>query len=576
MDYGEGSERGSSVDRLVEDSRLSVDDLSADGLPAGHPGAVPPTNITSSLSQMSIRFPRGAALVDLSDKIWTWSELDRAVDARVNGFLSLGIGRGDRLAIELPTSAELVISLLGACRMGAVAVPFSPTISDAERDFLLTHSGARLLLTDRTSGSAPAGVQIIDPGSVSLSEKENPAPEYGNGEELALLSYTSGTTGPPRGVMLSHRALLANVEQLGAVQPAMLRSADRVLIAAPLFHVYGFGPGLLHSFASGASVVLAPDPSVRENSARDSSARESSAHSTTADEILRRCAKHRVTVIVSVPALYREMSDFSSSELGQAFATVRRMISGAAPLPRSVFLRIRRAIGLEVHEGYGLTEAAPVVTSTLVTGRPKPGSVGAPLPGIELRLVESDGAEQVDVDSAPTGFGELDDAFVEESGGTGLIAIRGSNLFSGYWPDGSRGPDAEGWFRTGDVGYLDADGDLHLVDRANDLITVEGFTVFPHEVEEVIAQLPGVGEVAVIGVPQDDASGEWVKAVITREKVDPARESNLVTEDGLSEDEVISYCADRLASYKVPRSVEFVNALPHSATGKLRRVSLRD
>jgi long-chain acyl-CoA synthetase len=223
-----------------------------------------------------------------------------------------------------------------------------------------------------------------------------------------------------------------------------------------------------------------------------------------------------------------------------------------------VLTAIREATGLDVYEGYGLTECAPVVTSTLVTGYPKPGSVGRPLPGIELRLVDSDGTDQ----AVPLDPDDVDDVF-EAEGETGLVSIRGANLFSGYWPDGGHGPDDEGWFRTGDVGYLDTDGDLHLVDRANDLIIVNGFNVFPREVEEVIGQLPEVAEAAVVGVV-DERSGEAVKAVVV-----PAAGA------ALSEQQVTDHCAAHLAGYKVPHLVEFAESLPHSATGKLRRLRLR-
>jgi long-chain acyl-CoA synthetase len=271
------------------------------------------------------------------------------------------------------------------------------------------------------------------------------------------------------------------------------------------------------------------------------------------------CLTHRVTSIFGVPAMYVEFAALPPDELGKSLSTVRRLTSGAAPLSPKVLAAIREATGLGVFEGYGLTECAPVVTSTLVTGYPKPGSVGAPLPGIELRLVDNDGrADPITLDPDDSG-----DTFDEEGGGTGLVSIRGANLFSGYWPDGSHGPDDEGWFRTGDLGFLDADGDLHLVDRANDLITVNGFNVYPHEVENVIAELPGVAEAAVVGV-LDERSGEAVKAVVVP-----------VPGVSLSERQVVERCAARLAGYKVPHTVVFAEELPHSATGKLRRMRLR-
>lgn len=259
--------------------------------------------------------------------------------------------------------------------------------------------------------------------------------------------------------------------------------------------------------------------------------------------------------------MYTDLAALPPDQLGEGLASVRLLTSGAAPLHPKVLAAMRAATGLGVYEGYGLTEAAPVVTSTLVSGIPKPGSVGAPLPGIELRLVDSDG------DDAPVPLDpdDLDDVFAddEDAPGTGLVSVRGPNLFSGYWPDGAHGPDEQGWFRTGDVGYVDADGDLHLVDRANDLIIVNGFNVYPHEVEDVIGELPDVAEVAVIGV-LDERSGEAVKAVV-------------VPRPGaaLSEQQIVERCAQRLAGYKVPRTVEFAEELPHSATGKLRRYGLR-
>jgi long-chain acyl-CoA synthetase len=302
-------------------------------------------------------------------------------------------------------------------------------------------------------------------------------------------------------------------------------SSDRVLLAVPLFHAYGLGPGLFQVAAAGASGVLMDHFSV--------------------EPALEACKEFRITVIVGVPPMYQAFAKAPGQQVDDSLSTLRLLTSGAAPLDPSVLAGMRKATGLNVYEGYGLTETGPVLTSTLVGGVPKPGSVGRPLPGVELRLVDSDG-EPGD---------EPEDA--------GVVSVRGANLFSGYWPDGDRGPDAHGWFRTGDVGYLDDDGDLHLVDRANDLIIVNGFNVYPHEVEQVLAELPEVQEAAAVGVP-DERTGERVKAV-------------LVLREGaeLTEEQVHEHCAARLAKFKVPGPVEFVATLPHSATGKLRRASLR-
>ena len=488
------------------------------------------------LTRAAATWPEHPAVVETgTGRSLTYREVDAAAHAQARRLAEAGVAPGDRVGLRLPTSVDFVVAFFGALRVGAVVVPLSPQAPGPELEKLLDHSGAKVVV-QREDEDLPDGVSGLTPGGDP--DGGGDFPEAGrSGEDIAVISYTSGTTGPPRGVMLSHRALLANLEQISGVE-GVLEHDDRVLITIPLFHVYGLGPGLLQATAVGATTVL----SERFEAQR------------TLDD----CAEHRVTSITGVPTMYGEFAAFGADELRHGLATVRRMTSGAAPLHPKVLTAIREATGLDVYEGYGLTECAPVVTSTLVTGYPKPGSVGRPLPGIELRLVDSDGTDQ----AVPLDPDDVDDVF-EAEGETGLVSIRGANLFSGYWPDGEHGPDDEGWFRTGDVGYLDTDGDLHLVDRANDLIIVNGFNVFPREVEAVIDELPEVAEAAVVGVV-DERSGEAVKAVVV-----PSAGASL------SEQQVVDHCAAHLAGYKVPHLVEFAESLPHSATGKLRRMRLR-
>jgi long-chain acyl-CoA synthetase len=492
--------------------------------------------VADLLSGAASRWPDEVALIETgSGATLTWAQFDRLANGQARRLIDAGVGPGDRVALRLPTSADFAVTLFATLRAGAIAVPISPQAPPAELLQLLEHSGARVLVEREPTEELADGVITLTPGA----EHGEPLAAIGAGEDIAVVSYTSGTTGPPRGVMLSHRALLANLTQLGEVKPQPLEHSDRVLITIPLFHVYGLGPGLLQATSVGATVLLAE---------------RFDAQRTLAD-----CAAYRVTSIAGVPAMYADFAAIPPDELGEALSTVRMLTSGAAPLHPKVLGAIREATGLGVFEGYGLTECAPVVTSTLVTGYPKPGSVGRPLPGIELRLVDSDGgADPVTLDPA-----DLGDAFDEDGTGTGLVSIRGANLFSGYWPDGAHGPDTEGWFRTGDVGYLDIDGDLHLVDRANDLVIVNGFNVYPHEIENVIGEMPEVSEAAVVGV-LDERSGEAVKAVIV-----PAPGASL------SEQQVVEYCEARLARYKVPHTVEFADSLPHSVTGKVLRLRLR-
>jgi long-chain acyl-CoA synthetase len=230
--------------------------------------------------------------------------------------------------------------------------------------------------------------------------------------------------------------------------------------------------------------------------------------------------------------------------LAEGFASVRLALSGAAPLPVETLDRFA-AQGVQIFEGYGVTEAAPVLTSTLIGGAAKPGSVGRPIPAVELRLCDEDGDEVDDDDP-------------------GEIVVRGPNLFSGYWPDGAEGPGEDGWFPTGDVAYADDDGDLHLVDRRKELILVSGFNVYPAEIEAVLGQHPAIAEVAVIGIP-DQRSGEAVMAYAV-----------LRPEQALTADELLAWAAGALARFKLPTTVTFLEALPHSATGKVSKARLRE
>jgi long-chain acyl-CoA synthetase len=234
---------------------------------------------------------------------------------------------------------------------------------------------------------------------------------------------------------------------------------------------------------------------------------------------------------------------------------VRIASSGAAPLPEEVWTAMRERAAVTVEEGYGLTEAAPVVASTLVTGRAKPACVGGPVPGLELILREP---------GEPTGPGPDAGVVDEVDEGPGEIWIRGANLFSGYWPDGADGPDGDGWLATGDLAYRDADGDLRLADRRSDLVLVSGFNVYPAEVERVLDAHPAVAESAVIGVP-DARTGAAVRAVVV---LRPGSE--------VSAEQLCEHAAASLARYKVPTSVSFVAALPHSLTGKVSRARLRE
>ncbi|WP_020496088.1 AMP-binding protein [Sciscionella marina] len=474
-------------------------------------------NVADLVRSAAARVPDGTALLDQrTDRMLTWAGLDAEVDRLARGYLGAGLEPGDRVVLSAPTSVETCLAVFGVLRAGGIVVPMAPDSPARVIEAVIADAGARF-------GIGVSGVPELTPG-----DPADTLPETGD-EDIAVLCFTSGTAAGPNGVRLSHRALLANVEQCARIEPAPVTAQDTLLLCLPLHHIYGLSAALFQVAAAGASAVLLDG-----------------FHP---DEVLDVLGTRQVTSLIGVPPMYAALLERGSERLAKACAQVRLLTSGAAPLPEAVLTGIREATGLEVHEGYGLTEAGPVVTWSLVSGATKPGSVGRPIPGVELRLVDNDGSELPEPDES----GDDNDE--------GRIAIRGDNLFSGYWPDGERGPDAEGWFVTGDVGYLDTEGDLHLIDREGDLIIVNGFNVFPHEVEEVLDALPGVREAAVIGVP-DERTGEAVKAV-------------LVLAGELTEEEIRAHCTARLARFKVPSVIEFADTLPHSPTGKLFRRTLR-
>jgi long-chain acyl-CoA synthetase len=471
----------------------------------------------------------------------TWTEVDAAVSAVAGGLAALGAAVGDRIAVQLGNTPDFPVVYFGALRAGMVAVPVNTGYTRNELTHVLTDSGASVLVTTRSGAELAlsvaqevatlqhvvvADVDTAPAGATTLDALRHAAPAteaVGGGEDLAVVIYTSGTSGRPKGAMLTHRALLGNLEQCDAIDPPVTSPDDVVLLVLPLFHIYGLNAGLGAVARYGATGVLSErfDPV----------------------ETLEQIRRHAISNVVGAPPMYVAWSMLP--DVGDAFTSVRLAVSGAAPLPSDVLHRFLDATGHHIFEGYGLTETAPVLTTTLMSEVAKPASIGRAIPGVELRLVDEQGRP------------------VEE-GDPGEIVVRGANLFSGYWPDGADGPDADGWFATGDVAYVDDDGDLHLVDRRRELILVSGFNVYPREVEDVLVEHPDVAEAAVLGIAHP-YTGESVKAMV-------------VLRDGarLSAEDVIAHCALSLARFKCPTAVEFVAELPHSATGKVSKGRIRE
>jgi long-chain acyl-CoA synthetase len=516
-------------------------------------------NLADLLGRAARQRPDRVALVEAQGgRSLTWAELDAEADRVAQGLSGLGLVAGYRVLLALPNRIEFVTSYFGALRAGMVAVPVNPRSATGELVRMVADSGARLVVADPSTvtgvRAAVAGLEdalvgadeelrsrtvvphvvVVDgpalPGETGYRDlaapAAPPAAPPADPEALAVLLYTSGTSGRPRAAMLTHRALVSNVEQAAAMEPALVGAADTVLGVLPLFHVYGLNAVLGGAVRQQARLVLVDgfDP----------------------EEALGVVEEHAVTVLPVAPPVFGHWR--TRQDLSERLRSVRVVVSGSAPLAPELAEELADRAGVEVHEGYGLTEAAPVVTSTRVSGARKRGSVGPPLPGVRLRLVDADGQA-----SEPTDPGQIE--------------IAGDNLFSGYWPDGVDGPGPDGWWATGDVGYLDADGDLFLVDRLKDLVIVSGFNVYPAEVEEVILELDAVAEAAVVGVP-DDATGEAVVAYVRR-----ADGSSLAPAE--VQDTVREHCATRVARFKRPGVVHVVDELPHTATGKVAKGRLR-
>lgn len=478
----------------------------------GLPGA--PSNLADLVRTWAGATPDVVALVEPAPprRELRWSGLDDRLDAVAAGLTALGLVAGQRLALRSANSAAFVVAYLAALRAGVVVVPVNPQSTPDELAAVLADSGARVLLTDEPTGATDVRVlplsdagldELAGTGAVPVSSPQDP-------EALAVLLYTAGTSGQPKAAMLSHRALLAHVEHLHRL--GVLSAADRVLASLPLFHVFGLNAVLGGWLGSGARLVVTDGYG---------------------DGLAPLLRDEGVTNLPLAPPTLHRLLEEDPADLG-ALTTV---VSGAAPLPEELAARFTARTGLRVEQGYGLTEAAPGVTATFGSARAGQGHVGRPLPGVELRI--GDGAD-------PTEPGE--------------IAVRGDNLFSGYWPDGRGGPDEDGWFPTGDIGYLE-DGELFLVDRARELVIVNGFNVYPAEVEQVVLELPEVRAVAVVGGP-DARTGEQVVAF-----VEGAPASAAAVEE---------HCARRLARFKRPARVVVVDALPRGATGKIRKGRLRE
>jgi len=443
--------------------------------------------------------PQGGAVAGLSR-----SELRERAASVAGGLAAAGVRAGDRVGLYAANSPQWIVAYLAGQWLGAVMVPFNPAYRSAEVEHIVGDSDPALVIADAerrplvepyrkvvSLESLPAG----DPPTRPALEPQSPA----------LIIYTSGTTGRPKGALLDHGNLLAQAR--GAIEAWRWTKGDRLVHALPLFHLHGLGMGLHGSLMTGSSMTLIgfePERVVAELEAGGS-------------------------IFFGVPAMYQRLADHLLGHPAD-LSRVRLFVSGSAPLPPELFRRSEELFGQPPLERYGITEGG-IVVSNPYEGPRRPGRVGFPFAGVEVRLGDQD-----------------------------EIQLKGGQVFSGYWRNPAATAEAfeDGWFKTGDVGEIDADGSLAIRGRIKELIISGGFNVYPREVELVLEAHPGVAEVAVVGLPSE-RWGEEVAAFVVPAGAQP------------SEEELITFAQSRLARFKCPRQVRFVAELPRNAMGKVQR-----
>ncbi|ABZ82700.1 long-chain-fatty-acid-coa ligase [Heliomicrobium modesticaldum Ice1] len=505
-------------------------------------------------------FPHHGAISYLGVRITyqqLWTDVTRFADALVR----MGLCPGDAVCIMLPNCPQAVIAFYGILHAGAVVVMANPLYVERELQYQLQDSGAKIIvaldqLQERVMGAIEKTKieQVIFTGAHDyLTTAQSPAcsstsPVIGDTrlhrwldvlgaerekvdfssrrtDDVALIQYTGGTTGTPKGVMLTHGNINANTQQIRAWFYRFEPGKERVLCVLPFFHVYGLTMGMHLGVAIGAELILLP----RFDS----------------DRILEIIAKERPTMFPGTPTMYIALINHPKVRQYN-LSSIKGCISGAAGLPVEVQQRFEELTGGRVVEGYGLTEASPVTHCIPLWHKRKAGSIGLPLPDTEAKIVDPETAAVI------------------AGGEVGELVVKGPQVMKGYWnrPDETSAVLRDGWLFTGDLAYMDEDGFFHIVGRKKDIIIAGGYNIYPREVEEVLFEHPGIQEAVVVGVP-DPYRGETVKAYIVRKAgID------------VSVAEIEQFCRSNLASYKVPRAIEFRTALPKTLSGKILRRQL--
>jgi len=507
-------------------------------------------NLSDQLAVTARNMPEKAAYI-FQDKETSYQELEGAIRKFASRMEELGYRKGDHIALIVGNSPYFAVSLYGALRLGLVVIPINPLYTANEMTFILKNGDVKAVITMdvllekfeamkddlpdvshyiscETGSNVNLEKSTLHPKLRSFSQliqegrTDFKGPELKD-DDLALILYTSGTTGRPKGAMLSHKNLYSNAKDVADY--LAINGEDKVIAALPMFHVFCLTVALNAPLMNGGTVVILPKFSPQE--------------------VFRLTKEHSTTVFAGVPTMYNYLLQ-SGKENTDIFSDIRLFISGGASMPVALLKNFEETFDVRIQEGYGLSEASPVTCFNPLDRPRKPGSIGRSIVNVDNKVVDEFGEEV-------------------EIGEVGELIVRGPNVMLGYYklPEETAITLKDGWLYTGDMARMDDEGYFYIVDRKKDLILVGGYNVYPREVEEVLYSHPNVSEVAVIGTPHEE-SGEIVVSFIVSDNPQ------------LTGEQLIDYCKEQLVNYKVPAKIEFLDELPKNTTGKILRKNLRD
>ncbi len=487
------------------------------------------------LAQKAAQTPR-KTFVKFNGRSYSLRDMDRLTTIFAAFLLNQHLGRGERVAILSHNRHEYLAAYFGIGRAGGVVLPLNHLLTHEEIDFILTDAGVRFVFYDSECGETVGKLQekggrrfFSLPGVAEGGCGPAPAafPEH-TVDDLSTILYTSGTTGRPKGALLTHRNIIANA--LGALEAIQITHKDRFVVFLPLFHSFTFTVCAVLPLLTGAMLSLLPG--VRPF-----------------QRVVKSLIFDRITLFVAIPTVYKILAERNMPWIVKKLLRLRLCISGAAPLPPKIIREFEAAFKVPLREGYGLTEASPVVSfNRIEEERHKPGTVGLPLPGIEAKIVDDAGA--------PLPIGT-----------PGELIVKGPNVMQGYLnrPEDTAQTIRDGWLFTGDIAQIDNDGFIRIIDRKKDLIIVDGLNVYPYEVEEVLYRHPAVKDCSMIGVPHEHEEGKELGIMYV-----VLQDGNKVAARDLRE-----YLTEHVAHYKIPRRFIFIDELPRNATGKIMKKELR-